>query len=157
MNIILDPPRGVAPVNIGLPVQEALEAASVWGEVRVLNRGPNRPPKVSVTNADKFQVNLHFEDGKTVTAIEIWRFVDPSVDVRVLFQGMDLFRTPARQIMKQLREKGFDLRNEKDAYPRVARLSLGFTREAGRKVPMDKDKMPFYFEAVLVGDASYFV
>jgi hypothetical protein len=73
----------------------------------------------------------------------------------VRFRGVDVFRTPALELLDRL--EGMGLAVVRDAlYPFVPHLSLGFTRVAGHDVPLDVDGEPLYFQSVLVGPADYY-
>ncbi|MEV6318845.1 hypothetical protein [Streptomyces sp. NPDC051776] len=159
MDIVIDPPRGVAPVLIGMPFEQALEAGKTWGEPNV--SGPYaHDPTVKIVFADEeneFEIVVHLEDGKTVTAVELWRFRREDADVRVLDGDLDIFRTPAREVLDHLASQGCDLDLSDLEEPVALGLTLAFTRDTGREVPRDpQDGHTLYFESVLVGDATYY-
>ncbi|MGK5730284.1 hypothetical protein [Streptomyces sp. URMC 124] len=156
MDIRLAPPHGVAPVQIGMSLGEARHMAATWGEVKV--SGPfahTSSVKVIAVNQD-FQVVVHLEGGESVTAVEVWRSAGDA-DVRVLLGELDVFRTPAREVLRRLAAQGYEIDVSEPEYPTVGGLTLAFTREAAHEVECDpEDGLPLYFESVLVADANYY-
>ena len=72
------------------------------------------------------------------------------------FRGIDVFTTPALDLLDRIREMGHEVLEADSDYPLVPRLSLGFTRTAGHDVPLADDEMPLYMQAVLVGPEDYY-
>jgi hypothetical protein len=156
LELHLDPPRGVAPVRIGMNYGQALAAVAEWGEPRI--SGPyahSTTVKVSVT-LGTLDIVVLLEGGEQVTAIELWRFEDDSEDARVLFDGHDIFRTPARDVLREQESKGRNVDTSDPENPVIRDLTLAFTRETGQEVPIDaEDKLPLHFTSVLVADGRY--
>ena len=71
MDLVLDPPRGVAPILLRMTLGEALAAVPDWGEPRVLRRPGRNSAKASWT-LDHVGVQALAEGGTQVTAIELW-------------------------------------------------------------------------------------
>ncbi|WP_370943405.1 hypothetical protein AB5J62_30460 [Amycolatopsis sp. cg5] len=89
----LDPPRGVAPVLIGMGIEEARNAMGRWGLPEDVVGGITpglrvRDPLLA------YDVFAHFEDGSSVTAIEVWRPLGES-PASVVWRGIDIFKSPA--------------------------------------------------------------
>ncbi|MFI8993387.1 hypothetical protein [Streptomyces sp. NPDC053542] len=157
MQLDLNPPIGAGPLRFGMPIAEATELASVWGEAR--KAGPTRGRtafKVLIVHPE-FEIVLAAEDGKSLTAIEAWRFENDEADVRVEFNGMDIFRTPARDLIQRISEAGHESEigdNEETIYPDLA---LALSRETSREVPLDPhDGLPLYVHYALVAPSGYF-
>ncbi|MEU6159442.1 hypothetical protein [Streptomyces sp. NPDC047130] len=154
MDLVLDPPRGVAPLRIGMTLDEALAAVAGWAEPKVFRR----EDAVTVsTSCGGVGVEVLLEDGRRVTAVELWA---PGggrrSDVRVLLDGDDVFTTPAERILARARERGRRIRADEPGHPLVPGVSLGFTRETSQDVPRDPSGSPIHFNAVLVAAEDYY-
>ena len=157
MDIVLDPPRGITGVELGVPVAEALAAAAVYGEVSASGQPGSASNFKAVAEGTDIMVGLLFEDDVSLTAIEVWRPWDENADVRVLYDGIDVFRTPALQLIEFLEERGRNIvPDESEYYYSAPDLVLGFTRIAGHEVPLDTDDEPLYFEVILVAGLGYY-
>ncbi len=151
MIIRLSPPAGVPPLTIGMSVDEALEAMSVWGEPRRLPPGPGRPPELRVEQ-DGRDVFAFFEDGATLTAVEIWRPVGG--DVTVLWEDVDMFATPADDILRQFRDRGITVDDSDPERPFLPDVTIGLNREGGPEA--GPDGIGRYIESVVVGPPGYY-
>jgi hypothetical protein len=157
MDIELDPPNGITGFPMGMAAQDVKSAAAALGRVKVTNEGKSSEfsfMKVLAAHP-QFEIVLNLRDGKTLTAAEVWIPREGPEDITVRFRGIDVFRTPARQLLAQLAESGLDIRDE-TRYAYVPGLSLGFTRVAGHEVPLDTDGEPLYFQAVLTAPANHY-
>jgi hypothetical protein len=74
----------------------------------------------------------------------------------VTFRGIDVFTTPALELLSQIEAMGHEIIRHEPLHPVVPKLSLGFTRDAGHEVPLDTDGQPLYFQAVLVAPEGYY-
>jgi hypothetical protein len=158
MDIELDPPWGITGFPFGMPAEEAKEAAAALGQIQVQDEGSSHrfhPMKVLALHP-QFEITFHFSDGKTLTAAEVWTPRPGPEEITVRFRNIDVFSTPARQLLDQIGSMGFSIFQREPNHPLVPKLSLGFTREAGHEVPLDTDGQPLYFQAVLVGPENYY-
>ncbi|GCD37593.1 hypothetical protein OEIGOIKO_05392 [Streptomyces chrestomyceticus JCM 4735] len=155
--IELDPPCGVTGFPFGATVGAVKGEAAEWGQVAVQDVGVADPVRCmkALLLHPQFEVVFHFEDGRTLTAAEAWILGPGPEEITVSFRGVDVFRTPARVLLERLREMGLTVHDE-TLYANVPQLSLGFTRVAGREVPLDSDGEPLYFQAVLTGPVGYY-
>ncbi|MEV5592553.1 hypothetical protein [Streptomyces sp. NPDC052496] len=156
-DIELEPPQGITGFPLGAAAETVLAEAAEWGRVKVQDAGvadPVRHMKAVVLHP-QFETVLHFEDGRTLTAAEVWIPRPGPEQITVRFRGLDVFRTPARKLLERVEDMGFTVRDE-TLYAYVPQLSLGFTRVAGHEVPLDSDGEPLYFQAVLTGPADYY-
>lgn len=159
----MTPGRGMGPLLFGTPIAEAMRIASAWGEVSPTAPDPEFGDFKAVVQHPQFEVVLICDDGATLTAVEAWRFEDDDADVQVTFSGRDIFRTPARQLVRILTEEGNtvgspDEDEEPDAeetvFPEVALL---LSRDTSREVPMDpEDDLPLYFHYAILAPGGYF-
>lgn len=158
MDIELDPPHGITGFPLGMPAADLKAAAAALGEVRVTKEGQSGEfnyMKVLVLHP-QFEIVFHLEDGSTLGAAEVWIPGPGPEEVNVHFRGTDVFRTPALELLDHVRGLGYEVQDPEELYPKVRNLTLGFTRTAGHEVPLAPDKLPLYFQAVLVGPAAYY-
>ena len=158
MDIELDPPRGITGFPFGMPADEVKEAAAALGRIQVQDDGSSerfRSMKVLALHP-QFEITFHLPDGKTLSAAEVWIPRPGPEEITVTFRDINVFRTPARQLLDQIGAMGFSAIRDESDYPLVPRLSLGFTRVAGHEVPLDTDDEPLYFQAVLAGPENYY-
>ncbi|MEU5957297.1 hypothetical protein [Streptomyces sp. NPDC047525] len=156
MEIRLNPPDGIPPVSIGMPFEEAVKAAEVWGDVRVLGPTPLDPTvKIQAVN-DGFDVLLILRDQKTVNAVDVsGPDGDDGAGLRVLYGGADVFRTPARQLLKMFADLGHRIDDADPESPVVLDLTIAFSRWTSQDVPLDpEDGLPLYFTAALVSNEN---
>lgn len=157
MELTLNPPTSVGPLRFGMPVSEAIDAASAWGEVRVGEPARGRIGfKVLIAHRD-FEVVLLVDDGETLTGVEAWRFEHEDADVFVEYEGIDVFRTPARDVIQRINETGHDADTSDDEVAIYPDLALLLSRETSREVPTDPhDGLPLYFHYALAAPSGYF-
>jgi hypothetical protein len=140
-----------------MPADALKTTAAKLGTIRVSNEGSTaffRPMKV-LAKHPQFEIVFHLPDSKTLAAAEVWIPRHGPEEITVRFRGIDVFRTPALQLLEQLEATGLTVLR-KGNYAYVPRLSLGFTRVAGHEVPLDTDGEPLYFQAVLTGPTDYY-
>ncbi|MFI1329087.1 hypothetical protein ACH4U7_02895 [Streptomyces sp. NPDC020845] len=157
MDIELDPPHGITGFPLGMPADDLKAAAAELGRIKVRNDGSAvrfRSMKVLALHP-QFEIVFHLEDGKTLGAAEVWIPRPGPEDITVRFRGIDVFRTPARELPGRLAAMGLTVLDE-TLYVYLPGLSLGFTRVAGHEVPLDTDGEPLYFQAVLTGPTGYY-
>lgn len=157
MQLNLNPPTGTGPLRFGMPIAEAAEVASAWGEVRVGEPAQGRTAfKVLIVHPE-FEVVLLSDDGKSLTGVEVWRFENEEADVHVHFDGMDVFRTPARDLIQRISEAGHEADTSDDEVAVYPGLALLLSRETSREAPLDpQDGLPLYVHYALVAPSGYF-
>ncbi|MFJ3638942.1 hypothetical protein ACIPRD_04210 [Streptomyces sp. NPDC090108] len=154
MELILDPPRGVAPLRLGMTLDEAIAAATPeWGEARVV---PGRG--LAVWKLDHVAVQALAEgDRSAVTAIELWWPGEGRTSTtRVLYEGDEVFTTPAKRLFARAAGRGLRVDTSDPEYPFIPGLSLGFTRVTSQRVPRDSGGFPRCVTSVLVGGENYY-
>jgi hypothetical protein len=153
VDIILDPPNGVPPVSMGMPFEEAVEAAARWGDVRVMGPVEHNPTVQIQAVADDYDVIVVLRDQQTVNAVDISAPSDAGP--QVLWRGIDVFRTPARQLLKLFSDAGYRIDDSNPDEPVVLDLTIAFNRWTSQQVPLDpEDGLPLYFTAALVSDEN---
>ncbi|MGW7353121.1 hypothetical protein [Streptomyces sp. NPDC054784] len=141
-----------------MPADEVRAAAAELGRVEVQDEGSDaffRPMKVLALHA-QFEILFRLHDGKSLTASEVWIPRPGPAEVIVRFRGIDVFRTPALELVAQLERMGLTVLHTERSSWMVPHLSLGLWREAGHEVPLDTDGEPLYFQAVLAGPTDYY-
>ncbi|MEU3448455.1 hypothetical protein AB0H29_14700 [Streptomyces thermolilacinus] len=156
MDLVLDPPRGVGPVRLGMTAEEALAAVAPWRTPRT--RPADGLPEAIFTACREIGVNIHFEGpGDAVTAVELWWPGEGrTTDVRVLLEGDEVFTTPADELFRRAEGRGWTVDRTEPEYPFVPRVSLGFTRQTSQEVPRTRGGLPLYVTSVLVGGEDYY-
>ncbi|MGW2893177.1 hypothetical protein ACWDAO_00715 [Streptomyces sp. NPDC001212] len=156
MDLVLDPPRGVAPILMGMTFDEALAAVPDWGEPRVLRRPSRSSAKASWT-LDHVGVQALVEGGTRVTAIELWWPGEGRTSsTRVLLEGDEVFTMPAGALFRSAAERGWRVDTSQPEYPVIPGVSLGFTRRTSQEVERDADGLPKYITSVLVAGKDYY-
>ena len=163
MHIDLDPPNGITGFAFGMPADEVKKAAGALGRVRVLDEGPPsgwRFMKID-TVLPQFAITFHIEDGRTLTSVEIWRPFDGPERISVTWRGIDVFQTPAAEVMAHIEAAGHPIDHHEAIHPKARNLTLAFTRHSRDDIPFDRDEddddaMPMYFTSVLAGPARYY-
>ncbi|MQY11491.1 hypothetical protein SRB5_16100 [Streptomyces sp. RB5] len=157
MDLIIDPPRGVEPVRIGMTLDEVLEALRPFGELRKRGPLPFFPAVTVSVNINGLDFQALLEDGRQVTAIELWRpGIGRGGTVRVLVDGEDVFATPADELLEHARNRGWGLDESDPEHPKIPGVTLRFTRTTTQEeYPRRADGVPVYFTAVLVADEKY--
>lgn len=158
MDIELDQPRGITGFPIGMPAADVKEAAAVLGPITVRDEGSAELFRSMTVLAlhPQFEIKFSLEDGKTLTSAEVWIPRPGPEAITVRFRGIDVFGTPARQLLDQIEDMGYSVLDRDSDHPLVPRLSLGFTRVAGHDVPLDTDERTLYAQAILVGPEDYY-
>ncbi|MFD1832564.1 hypothetical protein ACFSJS_23380 [Streptomyces desertarenae] len=158
MEFVIDPPRGVPPVQIGMTYEQALSAVETWGPPKVSGPYAHTATVKIMATVETLDIVVHLEGGERVTAIELWRFEnEEEFNGQVLLDGVDVFRSPAREILQHQREKGHTVDDADPENPVIPGVTLAFTRETGRQVPLDPDDgLPLHFTSVLVADEEYY-
>lgn len=76
-------------------------------------------------------------------------------DVQVLLDGLDVFRTPADDILAHATRKGWQVNNDDPRAPYIPAVTLAFTRDTSQDVPRGENGLQVHFTSVLVADEKY--
>ncbi|MEU3693398.1 hypothetical protein [Streptomyces narbonensis] len=156
MQFVLDPPRGVAPVRLGMTLDEAVAAVSGWGAPRVYRADAVRDFDPVSTEYHGIGFQMALERDHRVTAVTVWGpDEDEALDVQVLLDGLDVFRTPADEILAHAARNGRHVNDEDPEAPYVPGVTLAFTRATSQDVPRGATGLPIRFTSVLVADEKY--
>lgn len=159
---VIDPPRGLDGFPFGMPMQELIAATTPLGHVRIEDPGQNRPDLYTklFLIRPSFTAIFACEDGYTLTAVELWAPESAGGGgqdrIAVHVQGIDVFATPALEVLDRLTARGYTLDDTDPDYPKFPQLALGFTRTRGHEVPKAPDARPEFFQAVLTALPGYY-
>jgi hypothetical protein len=159
MIITLQPPEGVPPLLIGMSIDEARDAMTLWGDPEDVSTLPGEARRLRVRNETLTRdIFAHINDVGTVSAIEIWRptFSERQIEkVEVLYGDIDMFASPASDVLRQLRSQGVEIDESDPFYPSCPQLTLGFNREGGSDVD-EESGVSRFFESILVAGPGYY-
>ncbi|APA94845.1 hypothetical protein [Nocardia seriolae] len=152
MELYLAPPIGVAPLVLGMSVDQVMHSMEIWGSPELLPGPTNR---VRVRN-DVLDLDIfaHFNPDGLLSAIEIWRPENIYGDTVVKFEGIDMFRETADSILAELQSRGYRIDDDDPYYPTFPDLTLGFNREGSDDA--DVNGLSPYFESVLIAASGYY-
>ncbi|MFD8495712.1 hypothetical protein [Amycolatopsis sp. NPDC059657] len=148
----LDPPRGVSPVLLGMSVNEARSAMGHWGLPEDVVGGITPGLRVRDSRLE-FDVFAHFEDGSSVTAIEVWRPLGES-SASVVWQGVDIFGNSADVVLRKIRDLGNGIDESDPRSPCCPDVAIGFNRTGGPEFA--GPALPEFFESVLIAESGYY-
>jgi hypothetical protein len=155
----ISPPHGLVGFPPGMPLQELVAATTPLGHVRIDDPGQNRPNRYAKLHLIRptFAAIFACEDGLHLTAVELWAPAETSNDrISVRLNGIDVFATPALEVIDRLTADGYTLDDTDPDHPRFPELAVGFTRTRGHQVPLAPDGRTEYVQAVLVGPPGYY-
>ncbi|NRQ30557.1 hypothetical protein HII36_01680 [Nonomuraea sp. NN258] len=151
LTIELDPLRGAGPVLLGATRERAGAALRAWGEPREHAPYPGALPLDWRLTGGGVDVHVHCGSTGVVQTIEIFRDDDDTHPAaRVLLLGMDVFATPAEDVLATLGER-FEVEIEDGFGGTVPELSVGL---GGMVVPDDEDRARFGH--VLIAGPGYY-
>jgi len=148
----LRPHEGVPPVRIGMTREEAREALAELGAAKPFARGRGAPLGWRVSEGD-LSLFVYCDEAGFVEAVELARPGLPGEPscVQVTLQGLDVFGTPALELLATIQERGIRVTDGEDYYPTAPDLALGFSRAGDDHGHVAPDDLPAYFESVLKG------
>ncbi|WP_055552091.1 hypothetical protein [Streptomyces sp. NBRC 110028] len=150
MEIELLPHVGVASFRIGMSFDEAMALAREWGSVE-LSSPDERPPGkfVVVHEESELDFALIFSEGDNLGEIEVRRFQNEGADVRVMLDGLDVFRTSHEELQRQLGERGHQVEENDMGFDAVPDLDIILANDSSYEYPTDEDGYPLYYDYVL--------
>ncbi len=154
MTLVIDlcPPDAAGPLRIGADQSATVAALREFGEPRLCNGTPGRRPSWFVLRPSGLLVRCHLDGHGDVGAIEFGRPTNDADTVR--YQGIDLFGTPADELVAALRARTTVI-EEEQGYAFVAPdLLLSCWRASTPKDADDVDGR--FFDAVLLARPGYY-
>jgi len=150
MRLELLPPYGVPPVWIGMPRLEARNAMAPWGDPIPFSRH-GEPPGWRIYPPGIF-VYMGLDECVDCLEFASPGYGEPGI-CEMVFRGIDVFLTPAAEVLARLRAMGFAVEDDGLNGPVIPELLLSFWLDGG---PTDSRDEPLYFEAVLVARPGYY-
>ncbi|GGW17928.1 hypothetical protein GCM10018980_30760 [Streptomyces capoamus] len=149
MDVEIRPGTGAGPFRFGMPVQEALTAAREWGRFRTAAADED-PGQIVLTHDDsRMDLVLGFGGG-ALSAVELIRFRKEDADVRVLLDGLDVFRTPSEDLLDELTGRGHTIEENDLGFDALPELRVILANQSSYEYPADEEGDPLYYDYVLV-------
>ncbi|MEU7412375.1 hypothetical protein AB0B40_24155 [Streptomyces sp. NPDC042638] len=151
MELELVPHVGVGRFRLGMSVEEARAAVEGWGLFRTAS-SDEEPGQIGLTH-DEYRLNivLGFTKG-ALSGVELFRFQDEDADVRVLLDGLDVFRTPSGDLFEELAERGHTIEENDLGFDALPELKVILGNQSSYEYPVDEEGDPLYYDYVLVAD-----
>ncbi|ONI91325.1 hypothetical protein ALI22I_09515 [Saccharothrix sp. ALI-22-I] len=150
MDLVIDPPRAVGPLRIGMPFDEAVELLRSLDGYRSPSPGHKSSPGFAHYESE-LTISLGPDRDGRVKAVDLYR---PERDVTVLFGDIAVFDTPADEVIRRLSDIT-RLEVEGDGTHVVAPdLLLALARPF--RSDSAEEHEGWYFESVLVAAPGYY-
>ncbi|MBB6556854.1 hypothetical protein [Nonomuraea rubra] len=156
--IELDPLRAAGPVLLGASFEEAGRMLAAWGTPRPYAPYPGAEPLDWRLMGSGVDVHVFCGSAGVVQTIVIYRDFDVEPRARVFLLGMDVFSTPAEQVITELRAR-YEVEVEQgDCDLVVPGLSVGMSRSTVPCPDDDQETIDRYtcFESVLIAGPGYY-
>ncbi|MFF4044616.1 hypothetical protein [Streptomyces sp. NPDC001816] len=149
MEIEIRPHDGVGPFRLGMSVEEARGTVQERGLFRTV-ASDAEPGQITLTHdASRLSVVLGFTKG-ALSDVELFRFRNEDADVRVLLDGLDVFRTPSEDLVGQFAERGHAIGESDLGFDALPELKVILANESSYEYPVDEEGDPVYYDYVLV-------
>jgi hypothetical protein len=151
MIIELNPPLAAGPLDLAATGDEIIAAMRQFGEPRAFCRVAGDRPGWSVEDPNGLFLSAYFGADDRAIAIEIGR--PTNAVVSVIYDGLDVFQTPAADLVEAL-SRGTRILPEEDGHLFTAPdLLLSLWRPTAPEGPDDDEGK--YFESVLIAKPGY--
>jgi hypothetical protein len=87
-----------------------------------------------------------------LSGVELFRFLDEDADVRVLLDGLDVFRTPSVDLFELFAERGHEITENDLGFDELAELKVVLANQSSYEYPVDEDGDPLYYDYVRLAD-----
>jgi hypothetical protein len=84
--------------------------------------------------------------------VELFRFLDEDADVRVLLDGLDVFRTPSVDLFELFAERGHEITENDLGFDELPELKIVLANQSSYEYPVDEDGDPLYYDYVRLAD-----
>jgi hypothetical protein len=153
MIIVLRPPGAAGALRVGASVRDTVDILRQLGDPQAFHKTPDSRPAWAVHRPSGLFVSAFFDVDGRVEAIEFGR-PDDHTDDAVTYNGLDVFATPAADLVMQLR-RHTTVHEEENGHTFTApRLLLAFWRPTTPEAPDDEDGR--FFESVLLARPGYY-
>ncbi|WP_330458983.1 hypothetical protein OIB37_20080 [Streptomyces sp. NBC_00820] len=149
MELELAPHLGVGRFRLGMAVAEARDVVREWGLFRVVASDASPGQIVLTHDGSLLNIVLGFTKG-ALSGVELFRFLREDADVRVLLDGLDVFRTPSEALLEQLAERGRVIEENDLGFDALPELKMILSNQSSHAHPADEAGDPIYFDYVLV-------
>ncbi|MEW2128997.1 hypothetical protein [Streptomyces sp. NPDC005435] len=148
MELELMPGVGVSSFRFGMSAEEARGAVRDGGAFLIGGRDAD-PGQVTLSHDESgMVVVLGFTKGE-LSGVELFRFRREDCGVRVLLDGLDVFRTPSEELLARFAERGYAVEEDDLGFDALPELGVAFANVSGYEFPVDEDGDPVCFDYVL--------
>ncbi|ANP48494.1 hypothetical protein J2Z21_005822 [Streptomyces griseochromogenes] len=151
MEVEIRPHVGVGPFRLGMSVEEARGAFHGPGPFRTVASDAHPGQIVLTHDESRLNIVLGFTSG-ALSGVELFRFQNEDADVRILFDGLDVFRTPSEDLFGQLARRGHVIEEDDLGFDALPELKVILASQSGHEHPVDEEGDPLYYDYVLVAD-----
>jgi hypothetical protein len=150
----LHPPLSAGPLGIGTTGNDTVEILKQLGTPLVLCRTRGMPPGWGVHRSSGLFISTLFDADNHLEAIEFGR--PDGQDDTVAYDGLDVFTTPAADLITQLRQRAtVHQEQEEDGHSFIApSLLLSLWRSGAPEGPDDREDR--FFDSVLIARPGYY-
>jgi hypothetical protein len=149
MELELLPHVGVARFRLGMSVEKARDEVQEWGLFQTVSSDA-APGQIDLSNdGSGLSIVLGFTKG-ALSGVELFRFRNEDADVRVVLDGLDVFRTPSEDLVEQLVERGHTVEENDLGFDVLPELKVILANHSSYEYPTDKEGDPLYYDYVLV-------
>ncbi|QTD99907.1 hypothetical protein [Streptomyces cyanogenus] len=149
MDVEIRPRTGAGPFRLGMPAGEARAAVEERGLFRTV-AADEEPGQIVLTHDDsRMDIVLGFSKG-ALSGVELIRFRNEAADVRVLLDGLDVFRTPSQDLCEQLAERGHTIEENDLGFDALPELKVILANQSSHEYPVDEEGDPLHYDYVLV-------
>ena len=151
MDVEICPHAGVGPFRLGMSVEEARGTVRERELFRAV-ASDAAPGQIVLTHDESgLNIVLGFTKG-ALSGVELFRFRNENADVRVLFDGLDVFRTPSEDLVEQLAERGHTIEENDLGFDALPELNVILANRSSHEHPADEEGDPLHYDYVLVAD-----
>ncbi|GHE10539.1 hypothetical protein [Streptomyces alanosinicus] len=151
------PHIGAGPFRLGMSVEAARGVLREWELFRTVASDVAPGQIVLTHDGPRLDLVLGFTCG-ALSGVELFRFEDEEADVRVLLEGLDVFRTPSEDLCRQLAKRGHTVEENDLGFDALPELNMilasrngpdGSTADEGDGGGEDVSR---YYDYVLLAD-----
>jgi hypothetical protein len=156
--IEVDPLRAVGTLLLGASFQEAGRVLAAWGTPRPHAPYPGAEPLDWRVVGSGVDAHVHCGSTGVVQTVEIYRDFDSERRAQVFLLGVDVFSTPAEQVIAGLRARHDVEDDDGDHGIVVPELSVGLSRSAVPYPGGGQETIDRYtcFESILIAGRGYY-
>ncbi|MFJ7148985.1 hypothetical protein ACIQVT_12415 [Streptomyces sp. NPDC100445] len=124
-----------------MSVGEARAAVEGWDLFRTVS-SDEESGQIGLTHDEsRLNIVLGFTDG-ALSGVELFGFQDEDAEVRVLLDGLDVFRTPSEDLYEQLAERGHAIEENDLGFDALPELNVILANRSSYQHPVDEEGDP---------------